>query len=327
MNGKVTLQIAFALALALGPVSIASAQAYPVRPVTIVVHTAPGGPPDTLARILSEPIRRSLGQPLLIENVSGAGGSIAVTRVARATADGYTLSLGNWNTHVATQAIYPVHYDLLRDFEPISRLSVSPLWFVGKVGLNAKSVAELIEWLKANPNKASVATIGPGSLAHVCGVYLESRIGTRLWFVPFRAGPPAYQSLVAGQTDLMCADASATLPLASGGRIRAYAVMAKARWAAAPDVPTMDEAGVPGVYMSLWNGLWAPRGTPKDVIARLNAAVVGALADPIVSQRLADIGQEIPPREQQTPEALRAYQKAEIEKWWPIIKAAGVKAD
>jgi tripartite-type tricarboxylate transporter receptor subunit TctC len=321
------LQTAFAFALALGAVSIAPAQTYPSRPVTIVVPFPAGGPTDSLARILVEPVRRSLGQAIIIENVAGAGGSIAIARVARAAPDGYMLILGNWSSHVGSPAIYLIQYDVLKDFEPVSPLPVSRLWMVGRVGLPAENAAELIAWLKANPDKASAATVGVGSGAHLCGIYFQDKIGTRFLFVPYRGGAPAYQSLVGGQTDLMCAEASATLPFVRGGKIKAYAVMANTRWSAAPDIPTMDEVGVSGLYISFWHGLWVPKGTPKDVITRLNAAVVEALADPTVSQRLADLGQDIPPRDQQTPEAFGAYHKAEIEKWWPIIKAAGIKAE
>ena len=327
MNGKITLQTAFALAVASGTVSIALAQTYPARPVTIVVPFPAGGPSDLIARALSERMRMSLGQPLIVEFVAGAGGSIGVARVARAAPDGYVLSLGNWNSHVSSQAIYPVQYDLLKDFEPISRLPVSRLWLVGRIGLPAKDAAELMTWLKANPDKASVATAGAGSAAHLCGVDLQRKTGTRFQFVHYRGGAPAYQDLMAGHVDLMCAEASATLPQVRGGKIIAYAVLADTRWSLAPNIPTLDEAGVPGLYISFWHGLWVPKGTPKEVIAKLNAAVVDAQVDPAVTRRFADLGQDIPPREQQTPEALRAYQKAEIEKWWPIIKAAGVKAD
>jgi tripartite-type tricarboxylate transporter receptor subunit TctC len=321
------LHTGIVLAIVLGNISVAPAQTYPSHPITIIAPIPAGGSTDTLARILSERIRRSLGQPLVVENVTGAGGNIAVARVARATPDGYTLSIGNWNSHVSTQAIYPVQFDVLKDFEPISRLPFTRLWIVGKTGLPAQDARELIAWLKANPNKASAATVGTGSAAHLCGIHFQNNTGTRFQFVPYRGGPPAIQDLMAGHVDLMCADASTTLPYVRGGKIKAYAMLASTRWSAAPDTPTMDEAGVPGLYISFWHGLWAPRGTPKDIIAKLNAAVVEALADPAVSQRLTDLGYEIPPRDQQTPGSLGAHHKAETEKWWPIIKAAGIKME
>jgi len=319
--------VAFAVAVILGTISTARGQAYPSRPISIVVGFSAGGPTDTLARNLAEPMRRSLGQPVVIENVTGAAGSVAITRVGRATPDGYTLILGNWNSHVGAAAIYPIQYDVLKDFDPVSLLPVSRLWMVGKIGLPAKDTAELIAWLKANPNKASVAIVGAGSAGHVCSVYFQTRTGTSFEFVPYRGGAPAYQDLMAGHIDLMCAEASATLPYVRAGKIRAYAVSAKTRWSAAPDTPTLDEVGVPGVYISFWHGLWVPKGTPKDVIAKLNSAVVDALADTTLRQRLAELGQEIPVREQQTPEALAAHHKAEIEKWWPLIKSAGIRAE
>ena len=321
------LHVTFAVAVILGTVSTASGQAYPSRPISIVVGFSAGGPTDTLARNLAESMRRSLGQPVVIENVTGAAGSIAIARVGRATPDGYTLILGNWNSHVGAAAIYAIHYDVLKDFDPVSLLPASRLWMVGKIGLPAKDTAELIAWLKANPNKASVAIVGAGSAGHVCGVYFQTRTATSFEFVPYRGGAPAYQDLMAGHVDLMCAEASATLPYVRSGKIRAYAVMAKTRWSAAPDTPTLDEVGVPGLYISFWHGLWVPKGTPKDVIAKLNSAVVDALADATLRQRLTELGQEIPRREQQTPEALAAHHKAEIEKWWPLIKSAGISAE
>jgi tripartite-type tricarboxylate transporter receptor subunit TctC len=321
------LQTAFAFAVVFANSSTAFAQTYPSRPIMIVVPFPAGGPTDTLVRVMSERMRTSLGQPLVVEHVAGAGGSIGVARVARALPDGYTLSIGNWNSHVSSQAIYPVEYDLLKDLEPVSRLPVSRLWLVGSAALPAKDAAQLLGWLRSNPDKASAATAGAGSAAHLCGIYFQSKTGTRFQLVHYRGGAPAYQDLMAGHVDLMCAEASATLPHVRSGKIKAYAVLADTRWRLAPDIPTLDEVGVPGLYISFWHGLWVPKGTPKDVIAKLNAAVAEALADPTVSQRVTELGQDIPPPDQQTPEALRAYHKAEIEKWWPIIKAAGVKVD
>ena len=307
--------------------SLAWAQSYPSRPITLIVPFAPGGPTDTLARIVAEPMRLSLGQAVVIENVTGAGGSIAVVRAARAAPDGYTLILGNWNSHVGVGAIYPIAYDVQRDFEPISLLPFSYLWIVGSAGLPPKNAAELIAWLKANPAKASAATIGTGSAAHLCSVYFQNQTGTRYQLVPYKSGAQAYQDLLAGHVDLMCAETSATLAYVRGGKIKAYAVMAPQRWSAAPEVPTVDEMGMPGLHIAFWHGLWAPKGAPGEVVARINRAVVDALADPASRRRLGEIGQEIPPRDQQTPRALRDYQKAEIEKWWPMIKAAGIKAE
>ncbi len=307
--------------------SVALAQGFPARPITMIVGFAPGGPTDTLARILAEPMRLKLGQPVVIETVTGAGGSIAVMRVARAAPDGHTIVLGNWNSHVGAGAIYPMPPETLTDMEPVALLPFSNLWIVGRIGFPAKNAGELVAWLRANPDKASAATIGAGSAAHLCSISFRNGTNTRFQLVPYRSGAQAYQDLVAGHVDLMCAETSATLPFVRAGKIKAYAVMARQRWSSAPEVPTVDEAGMPGLYISFWHGLWAPKGTPGEAVARLNAAATDALADPSVRQRLADIGQEIPPREQQTPEALRAYQKAEIEKWWPMIRAAGIKAE
>jgi tripartite-type tricarboxylate transporter receptor subunit TctC len=305
----------------------AAAQPYPSRPITMIVAFAAGGSGDTIARIVAERMRGSLRQPVIIENVGGASGSIGVGRVARAAPDGYTLSFGNWPTHVLNGAVYNLNYDVLNDFEPLAQLVNETMLIVAKKNMPAQDLKELIAWLKANPDKASVGTTGPGGVSHVLGVFFQKETGTRFQFVPYRGVGPAMQDMVAGQIDMMFDVTANSLPQVRAGTIKAYAVTAKRRLPALPDVPTVDEAGLPGFYASNWRALFVPKGTPKDVIGKLNAAVVDALADPTVRQRLADLGQEIPPREQQTPEALGALHKAEIEKWWPIIKAANIKAD
>jgi tripartite-type tricarboxylate transporter receptor subunit TctC len=272
-------------------------------------------------------MRVSLRQPIIIENVTGAGGTIGVGRVARAVPDGYTLSVGFLGTHVLNGAIYTLQYDVLKDFEPVALLASNPQLIVAKNALAAKSLNELIAWLQANPGKASQGTAGVGSPAHVSGAYFQKETGTRFQFIPYRGAAPAMQDLVAGQIDLMFDQTVNSLPHVRGGKIRAYAVTAKTRLASAPEIPTVDEAGLRGFYISIWSGMWAPKGTPKDVVAKLNAAVVDTLAHPTVRQQLADLGQEVPPRDQQTPEALGTFQRAEMEKWWPIIKTAGIKAE
>jgi len=305
----------------------ALAQEYPSRPVTMIVPFPAGGPSDTLARILSERMRVSLGQPVIIENVTGAGASIGATRGAQAAPDGYTLSIGNWTSHVGSGAMYRLPFDMLADLEPVSLLTSAPLMIVGKNAVPASNGTELVAWLKANPDKVTAATIGAGSAAHVCGIYFQDKIGTRLQFVPYRGGAPVMQDLVAGQIDIFCAEASQTLSYLRSGKIKAFAVMAPTRWPGAPDVQTMDEAGATGAHISFWHGLWVPRGTPKDVVAKLNAAVVETLGDASVHKRLTDLGLVVATREQQTPQALAAHHRAEVEKWWPIIKAANIKLD
>jgi tripartite-type tricarboxylate transporter receptor subunit TctC len=320
-----TTCVAVALAVAVGGVGDASAQTYPSRPIAMIVPFPAGGPTDTLARIVGERMRISLGQTIIVENVTGAGATIGVGRAVQSAPDGYTLSIGNWTSHVGPGAIYRLSYDVLADLAPVSMISASPLMIVGKTALPASDGKELIAWLKANPNKASVATVGVGSAAHLCIIYFQNKTATQFQTVPYRGGAPAMQDLVAGQIDLMCAEASQTLPYLRSGKMKGFAVMSKARWPAAPEVPTMDEVGAPGMYISFWNGLWVPKGTPKDVIGRLNGAVVETLADPAVRQRLTELGHVIATREEQTPEALGAFHKAEIDKWFPIIKAANIK--
>ena len=314
-----------ALAVAAGCATHALAQAYPSHPITIIVPFPAGGPTDTLARILGERMRISLGQPVVVETVTGAGASLGVVRAAQSAPDGYTLSIGNWTSHVGAGAMYPAAHDALLDLQPIARISATPLMIVGKNALPPHNACELIAWLKANPGKASAATVGAGSGAHVCLLYFAQKTGTSFQLVPYRGGAPVMQDLVAGQIDMFCAEASQTLSFLRSGAMKAFAIMSKERWPGAPEVPTMDEVGVPGMYISFWNGLWVPKATPKEIIARLNAAVVDTLADPTVRQRLTELGHVIATREEQTPEGLGAFHKAEIEKWWPLIKAANIK--
>jgi len=306
---------------------MARAQAWPSRPITAIVSFAAGGSGDTIGRILAEHMRTTLGQTIVVENIGGAAGSIGVGRVARAAPDGYTLIFGNWPTHVLNGAIYSLPYHVLNDFEPIAMIASESIVIVAKKAMPANNLKELIAWMKANPDKASAGTTGAGGVGHVIGVFFQKETGTQFQFVPYRGLAPAMQDLVSGQIDIMFDTSANSLPQVRGGNVKVYAVTSKERLASAPDIPTVDEAGLPGFHISNWRGLWAPKGTPKDVIAKLNDAVVRALADPTVRKRLADLGQEIPPREQQTPEALGAYQKADIERWWPIMKAANIKAN
>ena len=308
---------------ALSPV--ARAQTYPSRPITVVVPFPAGGLTDAVGRIVAERMRVSLGQPVVIENVGGAGGSIGVGRVARATPDGYTLDIGQWDTHVANGATFALSYDVVKDFEPIALLSSNPFLILAKKAVPADDLKGLVAWLKANPDKASQAIPTAGS--QVAGLLFQKETGTRFAFVPYRGGGPAMQDLVAGQIDLMIIQAAVALPQVRAGAIKAYAVTASSRFPAAPEIPSVDELGLPGIHISGWFALFAPKGTPAAIVSKLNAAVVEALADPNVRARLENLGQEIFPREQQTPAALAAYHQAEIERWWPIIKAANIKPE
>jgi tripartite-type tricarboxylate transporter receptor subunit TctC len=306
---------------------IASAQAYPSRPITLVVPFPPGGPTDLLGRMVGERLRLSFGQSVVIENVVGANGSIGVGRVARAAPDGYTLVLGLWNTHVSNGAVYALSYDVQKDFEPVAMLSSIPSLIVARKTVPADDLKGFIAWLKANPNKATEGHVGIGSLGHVGGILFQNITGTRFQQVPYRGSAPVMQDLVAAQIDFGIESAVTSLPQFRAGAIKAFAVAGKSRFISATEIPTTDEAGLPGFYVTAWFALFAPKGTAKDIVARLNASVVDLLADPTARQRLVELGQDVPPRDQQTPEALAALQKAEIEKWWPIIKQAAIKPE
>jgi tripartite-type tricarboxylate transporter receptor subunit TctC len=306
---------------------LARADVYPTRPLTIVVGFAAGGPTDTIARILAGSLKTLLGQPVLIENVTGANGSIGVGRVVRAAPDGYALSLRDLGTHVVNQATYPLAYDLRIDLQPIALLALVPALVVARSGMPGGNLTELVAWLRENPDKASVGTGGLAGAEHLAGLMFQNVTGTRVQFVPYRGSSPAVQDMLAGQIDMLFGFPSVTLSHIQSGRLKAYAVMAKSRLEAAPGIPTVDEAGAPGAYFSTWLSLWTPKGTPKDVIAVLSAAVATALADPAMKARFADLGFDLAPRDQQTPDGLATLQKAEIDRWWPIVRAAGIKAE
>jgi tripartite-type tricarboxylate transporter receptor subunit TctC len=309
---------------ALACTATAQAQTYPSRQITLVVPFPPGGSTDVAARILADKMRPLLGQPVVIENVGGAGGSIAVGRVARAAPDGYTIDIGQWDTHVGS-IIYPLTYDLQTDFEPIGLISVNPQLLVAKKTLEANKLSELVALMKANPGK--VTFVNQNAAAQVSGILLQQLTKTEVTFIPYRGAGPAMTDLVSGQVDLLVVQGAVALPQVRGGTIKAIANLSPQRSASMPDIPTSDETGVPGLYMSGWFGFWAPKGTPKEIVATLNKAMTQVLADPAVKAKFSELGLDVASREQQTPEGLAAFQKAEIEKWWPIIKAAGVKAE
>jgi tripartite-type tricarboxylate transporter receptor subunit TctC len=316
---------AAAVAATLALIASVDAQDYPSRPITIIVPYTAGGQSDTLTRILAEAMRASLGQPVIIDNVGGAAGRIGTGRVARAAPDGYTLGHGVFATHVVNGAVHALNYDVLKDFEPIALIANGPQVIVAKKTMPASDLKEFIAWLKANPDKASQGTTGVGATSHLAGVLFQKQTGTRFGFVSYRG--TAMQDLLAGNIDFMIDQASNAVPQLRSGSIKAYAVAAKSRLPVGPDIPTADEAGLPGFHVSNWFAFWAPKGTPKRIIGRLNDATVEALADPTVRKRFADLGLEIFPRELQTPEALAAFHKAEIEKWWPIIREARITAE
>src|SRR5215468_7551814 len=308
-------------------VSPAAAQHYPSRPITIVVPFSAGGPSDAMARILAEHMKLSLGETVLVENVTGAGGSIGVGRAVRSPADGYTISFGHLGTHVANGAVYKLGYDLVADLDPVVLLPSNPMIIVSKNTVPARTLSELLAWLKSSPTPAAAGTAGAGSGSHIAGLYFESVAGIKLQYVPYRGTGPAMNDLVAGQIDLIVDQTANSINQVRAGTIRAYAVTDNKRVAQAPDIPTTDEAGLPGFHMTLWSGLWVPKGTPKEIVDKLNAAAIEALNDPAVRKQLENLGLQMPPPDRLTPQALGAWQKAEIAKWWPMIKAANVKVD
>jgi tripartite-type tricarboxylate transporter receptor subunit TctC len=319
--------IAFACAALAGIVSGAQAEVYPSRPITVIVPFAAGGPTDSLARVLTEPMRAALGQPLIIENVTGATGSLGVARVVQAAPDGYTVSIGNTATHVINGAVFKLKYDVINDLEPVAMLPRTPFLLDARTTIPAKNLKELVAWAKASGKPLVAGTPGVGSIPHVAGILFGELTGVPLSFVPYRGAALSMQDLIAGQIDMMFDQAWNSLAQVRAGTVRAYAVTAPERLASAPDIPTVDEAGVPGLHVTIWNGLWVPKGTPREIVAKLSGAATDALADPMVRQRLADLGLEIPPRDQQTAQALAALQKADAARWWPVIKAAHLKME
>ena len=319
---KTMIAIALAAGCAIGG---ANAQSFPSRPITILVPLAAGGSTDTIARIMAEGMRPHLGQPVIVENSPGAGGTTGVIRVARSAPDGYTVQIGQWGTNVASGAVYDLPIDLLKDLEPVALICTQPSMIVGRKTLPADSLKELIAWIKANPGKVTVGNAGIGSPGHVGGVFFQNTIGGQMQFVPYRSAGPASQDLLAGNIDMMMDTAATSGGHVRSGLLKAFAMTSNKRSAVVPDVPTTDEAGLPGFYFYFWHALWVPKGTPKEVIARLNEAVVKARNDPATHKRLADAGQEFFPADMNSPEALAKYQKDEIDKWWPVIKAAGIK--
>src|SRR5258707_1587565 len=314
--------VALALAIAAGIVAV-QAQTYPSLSIPLVVPFPPGGSTDTAARIMAERMRAPLGQPIVIENVGGAGGSICVGRLARSVPDGYTFDIGQWDTHVGS-IIYKLDYDLKKDFEPIALVSNNPQLMVAKNHLPAQTLGELVTWMKENPGKINF--VNQNAAANVTGVLFENLTKQKVQFIPYRGAGPAMTDLISGTVDLLVVQGAVALPQIRAGKIKALANLSAKRSASMPDMRTADETGVHGLYMSGWFGFFAPKGTPKDIIARLNAATVEALADPAIQKRFVELGLDVAPREQQTPEGLAAFQKAEIDKWWPIIKTAGIGA-
>jgi tripartite-type tricarboxylate transporter receptor subunit TctC len=304
----------------------AIAATYPARPISLIVPYGAGGPTDTIGRITAEGLREALNGTIVIDNVPGASGTIGVTKFFRAANDGYTLCLGNWPTFVLNGAIFPAPYDVTKDFEPIGGIVVDQQIIISRPDMPAKNLQELIAWFKGNGDKATQGTGGSGSTSHVVGILFQRKTGTNFAFVPYRQGVGAAMvDLMAGRLDTMFSVAANAIPHIKSGAVKAYAVTAKERLAAMPDIPTVDEAGLPGFYTANWHGLFAPKGTPKPILDTLNAALVTALANPATRKRLEELGQEILSKKEQTPEGLAQLLKSDIATWWPVIKDAGIK--
>jgi tripartite-type tricarboxylate transporter receptor subunit TctC len=327
-KGTAMKRISFcgAVVALLASVAAAQAQSFPTHPLTMMVGFPPGGPTDTLARIVADGMKNDLGQAIAVETVSGASGTIATGRVVHAAPDGYTIGIGQWSSHVGSPALYNLNYDIIKDEQPLALLAYSPLWILGKEALPPNNVAELLAWAKSQSQPITVGTVGTGSAAQLCSIYFAQKTGAHFQYVPYRGAAPALQDLIGGQIDLSCLEASATLPSVEAGKVKAYAVLSEQRWPKSPNTPTMIEAGVSGLSISFWHGLWTTKGTPKDVVDRLVKSVQAALADPAERKRLETLGFVIFPPEQQNPAALQTYHQAELDKWWPVIKAAGIKA-
>lgn len=319
------LVIGCAFFVAFSGATIATAQTYPAKPITIVVPFSAGGPTDVLARIMSDRMRKTLGQPILVDNTTGAGGSIGVGKVVKAPPDGYMVSIGHWGTHVVNGAVYNLPYSLLTDLEPVAVIATNPQLIISKISVPAKNLKELAAWANANRGKVLMGTGGVGGASHMAAIYFMNAIKGDFQYIPYRGGAPALQAILGGEIDIYVTQISNVAGHIKAGKVRAYAVMAPARQAAAPDIPTVDEAGIPKLHTAVWHGIWLPKNTPKDVVMKLNGSIVEMLTDAAVKQRFAELGQEIPTRAEQTPEGLFAHHKAEIDKWWPIIKAAGIK--
>ena len=325
MASKLLLGFVFGAVLSWSPAVLA--EDYPTRPVTMIVPFPAGGPADTVGRIMAERMRVSLGQSIVVENIVGANGTVGIGRLSRAAPDGYTIGIGHWSTNVINGAVYDLPYDLVKDFAPVARLVSGPQLLVANKKVPAENLQEFIAWLKANPGRALAGTAGAGSQQHISGIYFQSETKTDFSFVPYHGAAPAMQDLIGGRIDFMFDLTSNSLPQIRAGTIKAYGVTEKERLVSASDIPTISEGGLPGFYVSVWFAVWAPAGTPSAIVNKLNMAAVDAMSDPKIRARFQDLGQDVPPRNEQSPEALAAFQKAEIEKWWPLIKAAKIRAE